>query len=208
MFSRTFFTGEIYHIYNRGVDKRVIFESEEDRRKWLSNIIRFNDKNNHLWPSRRDQRTEPSNEPLVDILAFCLMPNHFHMLIKQKEDGGISKFMQRMGNSYTLTFNKKSNRSGRLFESTFKATWIFNEAQYQYITKYIHLNPLSLIGLDWKKLDRNLSKKEIKFLIDYPWSSLSSYLDQSSTHPFVNTELIKIFSGRDDYLDYLSAFNA
>ncbi len=208
MFSRTFFTDEIYHVYNRGVDKRTIFENDNDREKWLSNIIRLNDNHNHLYPSRRDRATKPSDTPLVDVLAFCLMPNHYHLLIRQKQEGGISKFMQRMGNAYTLTFNNRHGRSGRLFESTYKATWIFNEPQHQYITKYIHLNPLSLIGVDWKNLNRNLSTDEIDYLINYQWSSFSTYLGRSNRYSFLNLELLSSFTDNDDYLSYISAFNA
>ncbi len=175
----TFTNNEVYHVYNRGVDKRNTFLIEKDHLRFMKSVDQFkNDKNNMF----------------VEILAYCLMPNHFHLLIKQKSENGISIFMHKLGTGYTKYFNKKYNRSGSLFESTFKAKHVKNEEYYKHVSKYIHLNPSSLI----KQLPANEHKL---FLINYRWSSLYDYIINSSS--LISLEILKLFKNSNDYLNFL-----
>lgn len=176
-------TGEYYHVYNRGTDKRDIFLDNFDRRRFLVAMEELNQKGSVVNFSRRvlieaelrskESRGESAKDAspkLVDIICYCLMPNHFHLIIKQLVDGGVSGFMHKLGTSYTNYFNKKYDRTGVLFQGAYKVKHIQNDSYLLHLSRYIHLNPLELIGhfeygsIDWHVLER------------YPWSSLSSYL--------------------------------
>ncbi len=120
---------EYYHIYNRGVDKRVIFENKYDYVRFIESMFEFNiDKSiGSLYKKRLKNKNDSiSNlqkncEKLVEIIAYCLNHNHYHLLLKQVADGGISKFMHKIGTGYTNYFNEKKDRSGSLFQGSFKA---------------------------------------------------------------------------------------
>lgn len=137
-----FVPGEYFHVYNRGVDKRSIFEDAEDVNRFLESLSAFNTK----YPigsiyeisfkrSKREKRGK-----LVDIIAYCLNPNHFHLLITPKVEGGIERFMQRLGTGYTMYFNNKCKRSGSLFQGKFQAVHVTNNAQLLHVSSYINLN--------------------------------------------------------------------
>lgn len=125
---------------------------------------------------------------LVEFFSYCLMPNHFHFLLKQSTEGGITHFLRKFANSYTRYFNTKHDRIGPLFQGTFKARLIENDAYLLQVSKYIHRNPL--------KLNANLHS--------YPYSSYGYYLSQDE-HPFCNTEFIlSYFSNNNPNLNYQS----
>ena len=137
-------SGNIYHIFNRGVEKRDVFMEDKDYSRFISDLGLFNDikpANNVGFKLRQtaiDSENQYKNQhifenKLVDILAFCLMPNHFHILLRQKEDKGISKFMNKIGVGYTNYFNLKCKRVGPLFQGAFKAVLIEKESQFLYI---------------------------------------------------------------------------
>jgi putative transposase len=114
---------------------------------------------------------------LVDIGAYCLMPNHFHLLLKEKTENGISLFMQKLMTAYTMYFNKKNGRNGALFQGTFKAEHLANDNYLKYMYSYIHLNPIKLIDPTWRENGiKNQSKTE-KFLEQYKHSSYSEYIN-------------------------------
>ncbi len=117
-------SGQYYHIYNRGVEKRDIFTFDENYRFLLHRIIEF-----------------LPNYP-VTFIAYCLMPNHYHFLVRAEEDGGISPFLQRLFNSYTQAFNQQEKRSGTLFEGRAKSALIDENSYLFHIARYIHLNPV------------------------------------------------------------------
>ena len=95
---------------------------------------------------------EEKEKPLVSILSYCLMPNHFHLILYEHTENGISKFMGKLLTAYSMYFNKKYDRSGPLFTHPFRSEHINNDSQYMYIFSYIHLNPLSIIQKNWKKI--------------------------------------------------------
>src|SRR4030042_3661942 len=146
--------GEYYHVYNRGVDKRNIFEDESDYYRFFSSLILLNDIEDGLIDKyrnylRSEPKTKPSGfrklglrqeRPLVDFVAYCLNPNHYHLIIQQLGKDGIKNFMYRLGTSYTMYFNKKYNRSGSLFPGPFKARDIKDNGTLFYPTTQQHSN--------------------------------------------------------------------
>ncbi len=139
-------SGEYYHIYNRGVDKRDIVSDKEDVHRFIESIIGFNqiDGVGSIRDLRKVQTESKAlsvpKEPLVAIVAYCLNPNHFHFLIKQLIDGGIAKFMQKLQGGYTYYFNKRNSRSGSLFQGTFRSHLIDDENYFNKTLGYVNKN--------------------------------------------------------------------
>ena len=204
-----FINDHIYHVYNRGVDKRNIFLDDEDYFRFIHNLFEFNDTKpaQNIYYKRPDfqsyevglRKIEP-RKLLVEILAFCLMPNHFHLLLKQKKEGGITKFMRKIGTGYTNYFNQKYARSGVLFQGKFKAVLIEKETHLVYIPHYIHTNPLDLIDSDWQQNGFLDLDKAWKFLEEYRWSSFSDYIGKKNFPSITQRDfLLEIFGGTKLY---------
>ena|SRR3989344_3271045 len=182
----------MYHIFNRGVEKRTIFLDESDYLRFMTNLAIFNDTKSVLNAKYRiKEREKPdARKPLVDILAYCLMPNHCHFLLRQKEDDGISKFMNKIGVGYANYFNLKYGRVGSLFQGAFKSVSVKGESQFIYIPYYIHLNPLDLISPHWKERGIKKMDKAFDFLASYKWSSHRDYLGKSIFSGVVNKKYL------------------
>lgn len=120
---------------------------------------------------KQDIRTQK----LVDVLAYALMPNHFHLVLKPIKDEGITKFMRKLATAYSMYFNIKYEHSGVLFQGRFKSSHINSESYFRYIFLYVHLNPLELIEPDWKEGTIRNAKTARKFLADYRYSSYPDY---------------------------------
>ena len=136
-------TGEYYHIYNRGVDKRDIFNNQKDMDRFIESILEFNRTEGimSLANLRKTQiEAKPLSEPLVAIVAYCLNPNHFHFVLKQLVDGGISEFMKKLQGGYTYYFNVRHARSGSLFQGTFKSQLMGSENYFNKILGYVNKN--------------------------------------------------------------------
>jgi len=138
-------TGEYYHIYNRGVDKRNIFNTKKDLDRFIESVLEFNQIEviTSLANLRKTKQIAPkalSENPLVFIVAYCLNPNHFHFVLKQLVDGGIAKFMQKLQAGYTSYFNIKNSRSGSLFQGTFKSQIISKENYFNKTIGYVNKN--------------------------------------------------------------------
>lgn len=166
--------GGIYHIYNRGVDKRQTFMDDKDRLRFVYDLNEFNDTRAGNTARQRferyaegelEQRTR-HREPLVNLVAFVLMPNHYHLLVRQEIDGGVSEFMKRLGGGYTGYFNIRHERTGALFQGRYKAKDVGDDQYLQHIISYIHANPAPI----WK--NRPLER--------YRWSTYPAYLGQKS----------------------------
>ena len=193
-----FTNNEFYHIYNRGVEKRLIFNQQRDYYRFISCLFEFNNtmpSNNHSYyfNLKSKERANMNNDTsLIEIMAFCLMPNHFHLLIKQIVDGGITNFMRKLGTGYTNYFNLKYERVGPLFQGKFKAKHIDNDNYMFYLPHYIHLNPLQITNPDWQENYKNVdSQKLISQLKAYKWSSLSDYLGEPNFSKLISAEFIK-----------------
>lgn len=191
---------DLFHTLNRGVDKRKIFLDKKDHLRFVHNLRGFN--NRERTPDARIRFTEKDltlskQKPLVDIHAFCLMPNHYHLLLSPRIDGGIPQFMKKVNMGYAKYFNEKYKRVGALFQGKYKSIAITKEAHGIYIPYYIHLNPLDLISPEWrnKKLVNYSGARD--FLKSYRWSSFLDYTGHSNFPTVTYREfLLGVFAER------------
>lgn len=211
----SFTTGDYYHLYNRGTDKRIIFQDSHDYKRFLALLHLCNnseavDIRNHFHKGRSfvDLFKTERIETLVDIGAYCLMPNHFHILVYEKQDGGVSVFMKKLCTAYSMYFNKRHERTGGLFEGRFKAKHIDNEPYFNWLFSYIHLNPVKIINSNWKDA-RDFNSEEIKsFLSSYSYSSYSDYfVEQRPESVVLNKDAFPAhFKQLNDVGDLISGF--
>lgn len=179
--------GEYYHIFNRGVDKMNIFKNSYNFQRFLKTVLYYQ----VLGPKPRFSLFAPTNnlldksKQIVEIIVFCLMPNHFHFLIKQLTDGGITEFISKLSNSYTKYFNIKYKRVGPLLQGEFKSVLVESNEQLLHLSRYIHLNPL-VSGL-------------VKDLKDYPWSSYPEYIESSAQRICAKEIILNQFKSPKDY---------
>ena len=169
-----FANDEYYHVYNRGIDRRVTFTNKREYERALELLWFYQYAIIPLRYSRYKEAEESLRQrymvkmhesgKLVDVIAYCLMPNHFHLLVKQKQENGIPTFVANFINAYTKYFNTKYERTGALFQGVFKAVYVESEDQLVHLVRYIHLNPVasSLISSDAFET--------------FPWSSHQNYL--------------------------------
>jgi putative transposase len=194
-----FVNDNFYHIYNRGTDGRTTFLENKDYVRFIHDLYEFNDLQavlnlNYYFPKIYGGRTSidvKSRDLLVDIIAFCLMPNHFHLVLRQLQDGGISKFLQKLGVGYTMYFNQKYERSGVLFQGRPKAIWIDKDEYLLTVCNYIHLNPVGLIEPNWKEKGIKKIDRVLKFLKKYRWSSYLDYIGVKNFPSVINPEFLK-----------------
>ena len=180
----SFAHGEYYHIYNRGNSKQLIFLGDEDRDRFTKLLYLCNSNKNinfrdDIINQKIDAFDFDRGELIISIGAWVLMPNHFHIYLSPRgtlgDNACIPLFMNKLGTSYSMYFNKKHERVGKLFEGTFKSTRITNDSQAKYNFSYIHLNPIKLIDRQWKEKGLKNIKKTLEFLNTYRWSSYNDY---------------------------------
>jgi len=195
-----FVNGEFYHIVTRGIDDNLIFKDINDYYRGIFSIYEFNNTKPVSIKNRRAARLKmkklsrgPSSgdsnpllevderDRIVDVLSFCFMPNHIHLLMRQIKDGGIIKFMSKIGTGYGGYSNRRYKRKGYVFQNRFKDVHIKNDDQLRAVFTYIHTNPISLIEPGWKELGIKDPQKVIKFLEeDYRWSSYHDYIGKKN----------------------------
>lgn len=191
-----FITQGYYHIYNRGVEKKDIFLDKRDHLRFLEalDFYRKSPQPMKLSDYRRGvikYKRQESQIELVRIFVYCLMPNHFHLLISQLVEGGITQFLRKLSDSYARYFNTKYQRVGPLFQGSFKAKLIETDEYLLQLSKYIHRNAFLLKKWEGKKQT-------------YPYSSYNFYLTQEK-HPFCDLEFISsYFSKNNPNLSYQS----
>jgi len=165
-----------YHVYNRGVEKRLIFQDREDYTKFLYLLKIYLSPPEDLmkeFPLLRIYIVQNNLSSEIELLCFCLMPNHFHFLLHQKNKGAMTKLMRRITTAYSMYFNKRHERIGPLFQSRFKASLVEDDEYLLHLSRYIHLNPLG----------RGVS------LDEFDWSSYHYYLDKRHAD-WVNVKII------------------
>ena len=171
-----FVEGEYYHIYNRGNSKQKIFHDKQDYEYFLKLLFLSNGENKfRTLPLGNDIYDVQKGKEIIGIGSYCLMPNHFHILITQIEEDGISKFMHKISSGYSHYYNKKYERTGTLFEGKFKSQHANTDRYLKYLFSYIHLNPIKLIQPDWKEKGIKDKIKAIDFLNSYKYSSFQDY---------------------------------
>jgi len=173
-----FSEGEFYHIYNRGNNKNAIFLDNNDQKRFQKLLYICNSKTPVVFKTVQGMPLDKIDrgETLVDIGAYCPMPNHFHILVKEKTNNGISKFMEKLSTAYSMYFNKKHERTGKLFEGRFQAKHIQKDEYLRYLFSYIHLNPVKIIDSEWKEKGIADMKKAKEYLADYKYSSYPDYM--------------------------------
>jgi len=142
-----FIVGEHFHIFNRGVDKRNIFSDKYDAFRFFQSLEEFNstEAGNDIFLVNKSKKVNcqtPNSQgkKLVNIICYCLNPNHFHLILEELAEGGISEFMKRLGGGYSRYFNEKNKRSGALFQGKFKAVHIESNEQLLHTSAYVNLN--------------------------------------------------------------------
>lgn len=163
-----------YHIYNRGVNRGLIFKEDEDYGAFLNLFKRYLSKEPVLDNKKREY---PWLHKDIKLLAYCLMPNHFHLLVYQADQEAMQKLMRGVCTSYTRYFNKKYNRVGHLFQDIYKASRISSDAYLLHISRYIHLNPEDYANWSYSSLGYYLGNKSGEW-ID-PEQILSLFEDES-----------------------------
>ncbi len=173
-----FSVGQFYHIYNRGNSKQVIFLDDTDRNRFKKLLYVCNSKKPVVFKTIQGLPLDEMErgESLVDIGAYCLMPNHFHILLYEKEESGISNFLGKLSTAYSMYFNKRYERTGGLFEGRFKASHVDNDEYLKYLFSYIHLNPIKMIDPNWKENGIINHEKARSYLNSYSYSSYLDYI--------------------------------
>lgn len=173
-----------YHVFNRGVGRRSIFKDEKDYVVFLSLLKRYlgeepiKDKQNREYPWFHNE---------IQLLAFCLMPNHYHLLVYQQDEHAMTNLLRSLCTSYTRYFNKKYKRVGHLFQDRFKASRISNDAYLLHISRYIHLNP-----------------KDYK---NWQFSSLPYYLDQKHSNWMSPQPILDLFEN-ESYINFVKDYES
>src|SRR3989338_4631430 len=208
-----FTEGPIYHIYNRGVEKRNVFQRDRDYLRFVHDLYEFNDSDSvsNLWYyfNPKTSEVEPHYIPrerkqrkvLVEILAFVLMPNHYHLIVRQLRKNGIVNFMQKLGTGYTMYFNKLNHRVGALFQGRFKAVLVEKTPHFIYLPLYVHANPL--------KIYRGSTSidKTMKYLEEYRWSSFPDYTGKKNFPSITSRSFLKeCFGGEQEQRDGMRDF--
>lgn len=176
---KSFVSEEYYHVYNRGNSKQKIFHDQEDYYRFMSLLYACNSQNNfRIYALNKEESPYDFDRGilLVSIGAYCLMQNHFHIIITQTEKGDISKFMQKLTTAYVMYYNKKYERTGSLFEGKFKAEHLDSDVYLKYLFSYIHLNPIKLIDKDWKEKGIRNKQEALNYLNRYQYSSYVDYI--------------------------------
>jgi len=214
-----FIKGHFYHIFNRGVEKRDIFESEADMWRFLQALFLFNDEKSlisSLYGLERDkgamnfsviknffQEQGYNRDPLVRICADCLMPNHFHLLIEEIKENGISRFMHKIGTGYTNFFNAKYDRVGSLLQGPYKAVMVENDDYLQYLLAYINIiNPAQLIEPEIKEKGVMDIDKVLDFAENYQWSTHQYYLGKMESIIVDKGIFQNFFPTPEEYRDF------
>ena len=194
---RFFASGEWYHCFNRGIEKRSVFEDEYDAQRFLMLLYLANGTEPISLFSDRKPELEKAfaadrGEPMVAIGAYCLMPNHFHLLIKELSDSGVTTFMRKVGTAYTMYFNNKNDRVGNLFLKPFRSRHIGTDRYFQRVLQYIHCNPAELYEPGWKSgRVRNMHSLERK-LTEYSYSSLPSFTKAGKVSPILAHDVFEV----------------
>jgi putative transposase len=191
-----------YHVFNRGVNKQQIFTDKIDYKRLVSLFKYYKHKNHtakfsnflNLSNLLKDEfwsKIEDSDS-YIDIISYCLMPNHFHLLIRQNLEGGTSKFLSDIQNSYTRYYNTRHERTGHLFQGQFKSVLIQSDEQLLHVSRYIHLNPYSS-GL----------VKTLEDLDNYKWSSFREYEGKDAYGICQKQSIISSYKLPPDYIKFV-----
>lgn len=192
---------EFWHLIGRGVDKRDVVLDDEDRVRFVHDLYVFNDLNptpNFILNGRHDSTRK--RKLLVDIHAFCLMNNHYHLFVSERIEGGISLFMRKLNMGYAKYFNEKYDRSGALWQGKHRRVLIERDAHFLHIPFYIHLNPLDYSNPEWRKGEVKDMRDALESLLVYRWSSHLDYLGVHNFPSVIRMDILNtILGAREQY---------
>ena len=208
----SFSIDEFYHIFNRGTEKRNIFLNANDYHRFVAMMYLCNsDRSINVkdqFPkglSFGELKDFDRGGNLVAISTYCLMPNHFHILAKEIIENGITKYMSKLSTAYSMFFNKKYVRTGKLFENKFKAEHVIKDGYLEYLCAYIHLNPIKLIEPKWREKGLSDMAKAKQFLKDYRYSSYPDYIGENRFEVAIlsKSAFPEYFESRKDFEDFI-----
>ncbi len=188
----SFINGGFYHSFNRGVNKQDIFSNERDYERLIQTIYYYQfsgPKPRFSTHKRFRVKDFNKNSKIVDIICYCLMPNHFHILVRQNKNKGVQEFIGKLSNSYTKYYNTKHGRSGPLLQGEFKAVTIESDEQLLHVSRYIHLNPYV------SDLVTNLK--------DFPYSSYHEFTDLTNDGICEKHIILDFFKKADGYKNFI-----
>lgn len=192
----------LYHVLNRGVEKRDIVRDELDRTRFVHDLYIFNNENdvdpNHRFAS--SAKGSRTRDILVHIHAWCLMRNHYHLLVSPLHDDqkNLSLFMKKLNMGYAKYFNEKYERSGYLWQGKYRKILIKRDSHFLHIPYYIHLNPLDYIFPKWRSGAIQKTERVLKYLCEYRWSSFLDYYGERNFPSIITTHLLEdILSSRN-----------
>ena len=207
--------GEHYHIFNRAVNKQVIFHNTGDYIRFLFLILHFQSaiKVSHLnrevkefAESLGQHRVLTIEKRMVELVAFCIMPNHFHLIVKELEESGIASYMQRVLNAYGKYYNTKYEKSGHVFQGPYRAVHISDDRQLLHLSAYIHRNPRE-ISKWFRKEEQYTWSSYQDFIGENRWGKLilpdiviGQFRNKAEYKYFVKTSPAKLIEGEFDYL--------
>lgn len=205
-----FSVGEFYHLYNRGNSKAKIFLDNSDKQRFLKLLFICNDIKPVVFKTIQGLPLEKieKGDAIVDLGAYCLMPNHFHILIREKIEKGISVFMSKLLTAYSMYFNKRYERTGKLFEGAFRATHIDDNEYLKYLFSYIHLNPIKNIDSEWKENGVTDKEKVKQYLEKYKYSSYLDYLGCDRKEKIILNQKVfpRYFENFGEFEDFISTW--
>jgi putative transposase len=195
---------ELYHVCNRGVEKRTVFLDDSDRLRFIHDLFAFNDIDsaaNYLQPGRH---TEHSRDFLVHLHAYVLMTNHYHLLVSEAVESGISLFIKKLNGGYAKYFNERYRRSGSLWQGKYRRIHVNRDAHFLYIPHYIHLNPLDLTHPEWRSGKVKNVSGAISALQKYRWSSHLDYTGYKNFPSVISMNLLRdVFGSPERYVKEL-----
>lgn len=201
--------GGYYHIYNRGIKKQIIFHDRPDYVRFMFLMLFFQSpvsipqcnryiKNYLLTNDYKISEallSEILQDRVVELMNFCIMPNHFHATVHSLKDGSVGEYMHKVCNSYAKYYNLKYKNTGHVFQGSYKVKQYFDENDLVYLSAYIHRNPQELEK--WKNR-----------AIEYPWSSYQDYLQSRWADLLIPDEILNRFQSNDEYYNYVEKSGA
>ncbi|MBI4137644.1 MAG: hypothetical protein HY472_00130 [Candidatus Sungbacteria bacterium] len=211
----------ISHILNRGVERRKIFLSQKDYLRFIHNLEDFNSqeitslsyRNRRKYADAKRSEVTPPKSPLVDVICWCLIANHFHIMAREKIDKGASAFAQKLTVGYTMYFNPRHQRNGTLFQGRTKIIPILRDAHFLHLPFYILANPLDLFEPRWREKGIKNPKRAFRYLENYRWSAFRDLIGNQNFPKSINKEIFfDLFETnekklRDDFLEWLAGYS-
>jgi putative transposase len=186
--------GELYHIFNRGVEKRIIFQKDPDRKRFQELLYLANGDRPLAFKSIQGLPLDHDRgNTHASIIAYSLMPNHFHLIGREDKSGGLTRLMGKLSTAYAMYFNTKYERTGPLLCHPFRARHIDSDDYFRWVLSYVHLNPLDIMDSGWSEKGEIDFDSAVKFLETFAYSSYPDYfLEKRPASRIVNKAALPV----------------